>query len=226
MSETEKPKRRRGAPWWVWTLPGLLLVLLPTLNHFFLFQLFRQPSGSMQPTLHAGDMFAVSKWAYGYNQLSFHPFSSIAPEGHWFARAPQRGDIIVFEPEPEPGRFFIKRVIGLPGDRIQVIEGVVHINGEIVPREAAGEAVIEGYDGAEHVPAFRETLPNGVTYTVLDRNPRSELDNTRDYTVPEGHVFVMGDDRDNSADSRVMGLVGFVPMDHIIGRVDHTFADR
>jgi len=221
---TEKAKPKRGVHWIVWTLPALLLIVLPMLNHFFAFQLFRQPSGSMQPTLQTGQMFAVSKWAYGYNRLSFHPFTEFAPEGGWRTREPERGDIVVFEPSPTPGRFFIKRVIGLPGDAIQMIDGVLHINGEAVALEPVGAAsMTEYHDGPMiSVPAFRETLPNGVSYTVLNRDT-TELDNTRVYTVPDGHVFMMGDDRDNSADSRVPGVVGFVPVDHIIGRVDHVF---
>lgn len=219
---TDQAKPKRGVHWIVWTLPALLLIILPTLNHFFAFQLFRQPSGSMQPALQTGQMFAVSKWAYGYNRLSFSPFSEFAPADGWRTRAPERGDIVVFEPTPEPGRFFIKRVIGLPGDEIQMIDGVLHINGEAVSLESAGDLSAEDYMGAMMVPAFRETLPNGVSYAVLDRGT-TELDNTPVYTVPEGHVFMMGDDRDNSADSRVSSVVGFVPVDHIIGRVDHVF---
>lgn len=104
MTDT-KPKKR--VHWLVWTLPTLLLIVAPMANHFLLFQLFRQPSGSMQPTLMAGDMFAVSKWSYGYTPLSFGPFSSLLPEGRWLAHDPQAGDIIVFEPVPEPGRHFV-----------------------------------------------------------------------------------------------------------------------
>lgn len=228
MTETANPKPKRAAPWFVWTLPALLLVILPMTNHLFAFQLFRQPSGSMQPTLHPGEMFAVSKWSYGYTPLSFRPFNSFVPEGsHWFARMPERGDVAVFEPVPEPGRHFVKRIIGLPGDRIQMIDGVLHINGEAVPREAVDAIQVEdSYNGqTETVRAFRETLPNGVSYTVLDRGD-TELDNTRVFTVPDGHVFMMGDDRDNSADSRVTSVVGYVPLDHVIGRVAHVFSTK
>ncbi len=222
MGETEAPTRRRAAPLIVWTLPALIIVAL-TLNHFFVFQIFRQPSGSMQPALQAGQIFAVAKWAYGYSDRSFAPFSSLVPEGRWNARVPERGDIVVFEPVPEPGRNFVKRVVGLPGERIQMIGGVLHINGAAIAREADGDAQIEGHSGGlETFPAFRETLPNGVSYIVIERG-ETELDNTPEVVVPDGHVFVMGDDRDNSADSRVVTVVGFVPTENLLGRVDHRF---
>lgn len=223
MTADKKSKPQRNAPWILWALPGLLILAL-TANHLFAFQVFRQPSGSMLPTLTPGEYFAVSKWSYGYTRLSFKPFSAFAPEGHWFARMPERGDVAVFEPVPEPGRYFVKRVIGLPGDRVQMIDGVLHINGEAVQREEVAAVEVDGQygGGPETVPAFRETLPNGVSYTVLERGD-TELDNTQVFTVPDGHVFMMGDDRDNSADSRVVFVVGYVPLDHVIGPVAHVF---
>ncbi|MDZ4691962.1 signal peptidase I [Terricaulis sp.] len=218
---SEEPKRKRGAPWFIWTLPALIILAL-TLNHIFVFQLFRQPSGSMQPTLQAGKMFALSKWAYGYTAQSFGPLGVYLPEREWSVRTPERGDIVVFEPVPEPGRHFVKRVIGLPGDRIQMIGGVVHINGAAVQREPEGELQVEDYSGPQTFAAVRETLPNGVSYLTVERG-ETELDNTRELFVPEGHAFVMGDDRDNSADSRVPSVVGFVPVENVLGRVDHRF---
>ena len=118
---------------------------------------------------------------------------------------------------PEPDRDFIKRLIGLPGDRIQVIDGVLNINGVPVRREPAGSISFKDENGiTESIPAFRETLPNGVTYTTFDRG-QTELDNTRVFTVPPNNYFMMGDDRDNSADSRVPSVVGFVPYDNLVG---------
>lgn len=219
MSDTKSKKR---APWIVWALPVLVLIVAPMANHFLLFQLFRQPSGSMQPTLHSGQYFAVSKGSYGYTRQSFAPFASLLPEGRWFAQPIEAGDIIVFEPVPDPGRHFVKRVVGVAGDRIQMIGGVLHINGAAVVRAPEGDVQVEGYGPSETFAAVRETLPNGVTYLTVERGD-TELDNTREIVVPERHVFVMGDDRDNSADSRVVTMVGFVPIENVLGRVDHRF---
>ena len=113
---------------------------------------------------------------------------------------------------------YIKRLIGLPGDRIQMINGELHINGERVQRESLGLAEFRNEDGlTERIPAYRETLPNGASYVTFDRQPRGELDNTRVFVVPDGHYFMMGDDRDNSADSRVSSVVGYVPYDNLVG---------
>ncbi len=202
-------------------LPFAVSLLLGLTLRFTTVQPFRAPAGSMQPAIHVGDYFVVTKWSYGYSRYSFAPFEGLLPEGRLYGRAPARGDIVVFRPVPEPDRDFVKRLIGLPGDRIQMIDGVLHINGEPVQRESLGVTEFENEDGlVERVPAYRETLPNGVSYTTFDRTPRSELDNTRVFVVPAGRYFMMGDDRDNSADSRVPSMVGYVPYDNLIGRVD------
>jgi signal peptidase I len=191
---------------------------LAVLLRFAVAQPFRIPSGSMQPTLEVGDYIVVTKWSYGYGRFSFAPLEGLLPHGRLFGSEPQRGDVVVFRPTPEPTRDFIKRVIGLPGDRIQMIDDVLYINGEAVERESLGEVDFENEDGRiEQIQAYRETLPNGVSYTIFDRTPHGELDNTRVYHVPEGHYFMMGDDRDNSADSRVPAVVGFVPYDNLVG---------
>jgi signal peptidase I len=182
-------------------------------------RIFRQPSGSMQPALYPGDHMVVTKWTYGYGRYSFAPFPFL-DEGRLFGRAPQRGELAVFRPRPEPDRDFIKRVIGLPGDRVQMLDGVLHINGEAVRREPLGEVSFD--DGSGHVvtaQGYRETLPGGASYVILDRDDNSELDNTRVYQVPDGHYFMMGDDRDNSADSRVPSVVGFIPVENFVGPV-------
>jgi signal peptidase I len=221
MSTDSTKPRRRGRPWLA--ALGVLAFLMLLSVRFVALQPFRQPSGSMQPTHRVGCYFVVAKWSYGYSRYSFAPFHDLFPRGRWLARAPERGDVVVFRPAPEPDRDFVKRLIGLPGDRIQMIEGVLHINGEGVQREALGLMQIDSDGMVERIPAFRETLPNGVSYVTLDRTPTSELDNTRVYVVPEGHYFMMGDDRDNSADSRVPSYVGYVPYDNLIGRVAHVF---
>lgn len=196
----------------------LYALALAMVLRFTIAQPFRIPSGSMQPTLEVGDYIVVTKWSYGYGRFSFAPLEGLFPHGRLFGSEPHRGDVVVFRPPPEPDRDFIKRVIGLPGDRIQMIDGVLHINGEPVQRESLGIVDFEDEDGLiEPIQAYRETLPNGASYTVFDRTPRGELDNTRVYVVPEGHYFMMGDDRDNSADSRVPSVVGYVPFDNLVG---------
>lgn len=187
-------------------------------------QPFRIPSGAMQPTLNVGDYIFVSKSSYGYSRFSFAPFEGLVPENpqRWRAHQPERGDIAVFRPTPEPDRDFIKRIVGLPGDRIQMIGGVLHINGTPVVREPAGERQVEG---GEIVPVYRETLPNGVSYLTAERGD-TELDNTREFVVPAGSYFMMGDDRDNSADSRVPTIVGFVPFENLVGRLEHVATPR
>jgi len=189
---------------------------LAMLLRFTVAQPFRIPSGSMQPTLAVGDYVVVTKWSYGYGRFSFAPLEGLLPHGRLFGREPERGDVVVFRPPPEPERDFIKRLIGLPGDRIQMVDGVLFINGEAVQRELVGATEdcpdSEGY-GPE-ATLYRETLPNGVSYLTCDKG-MTELDNTRVFVVPEGHYFFMGDDRDNSDDSR--RLVGMVPFDNLVG---------
>lgn len=207
----------------IWLVPIAISITLATVLRFSVMQPFRIPSGSMQPTLQVGDFILVKKWSYGYSRFSAAPLESLFPRGRIFARLPQRGDLAVYRPTPEPNRDFVSRVVGLPGDRIQMLDGVLHINGIPVLREDLGIVdFMDDFGGRTQVRAWRETLPNGVSFTTFDRNPSGELDNTPVYTVPADHYFMMGDDRDNAADSRVPSVVGYVPFDHIVGRVEHT----
>ncbi|NMG39071.1 signal peptidase I [Chelativorans sp. ZYF759] len=186
-----------------------------------LIQPFSIPSGSMRPTLLEGDYLFVTKWAYGYSRHSL-PFSPNLFSGRIWGAEPQRGDVAVFKYPPNPSLDYIKRVIGLPGDVVQMREGVLHINGEPIPREMIG--VVEDVDITElarPVEVWRETMPNGVTYDTLDLTPNSIGDNTRAFEVPQGHFFMMGDNRDNSTDSRFS--VGYVPYDHLVGRANIIF---
>jgi len=207
----------------IWLIPMLISMSFGFGMRVATIQPFRQPSGSMQPTLHVGQHFFVTKWSYGYSRFSAAPLHDLLPPGRTSSRLPERGDVVVFRPPPEPNRDFVKRIVGLPGDRIQMIDGALHINGEAVRTEALGEIMIDGTGRQGPAQGIRETLPNGASYVVANRGT-FEFDNTREFTVPPGHYFMMGDDRDNSADSRVPGVVGFVPIDNIIGRVH--FAPR
>lgn len=196
-------------------------VLLALVIRTFLFQPFSIPSGSMRPTLLEGDYLFVTKWAYGYSRHSL-PFSPNLFSGRVWASEPERGDVAVFKFPPDPSVDYIKRVIGLPGDRIQVRDGVLHINGEPVEREMIG--TIDDIDVTEvrgPVEVWRETLPNGISYETLDLSKNGIGDNTREFTVPEGHYFMMGDNRDNSTDSRFN--VGFVPSENLVGRANIIF---
>ncbi|WP_136658645.1 signal peptidase I [Nitratireductor sp. XY-223] len=197
-------------------------LLLALVIRSFLFQPFSIPSGSMMPTLLVGDYLFVSKYAYGYSRYSF-PFSPNLFSGRIWAGEPKRGDIAVFRLPSDPKVDYIKRVVGLPGDRIQMINSVLHINGDPVKRERIGTFSADGnYENkVNNAPVYRETLPNGVTYETLDAIPNSTTDNTRVFQVPEGHYFMMGDNRDNSADSRLS--VGYVPFENLVGRAEMIF---
>jgi signal peptidase I len=186
-----------------------------------LFQPFTIPSGSMMPTLLVGDYIFVNKFAYGYSKYSL-PFSPNLFSGRIFASEPKRGDIVVFRFPPNPEVDYIKRLVGLPGDHIQVTEGVLYVNGKPVPKVPDGTFNSDyAQDPGQDVPVFRETLDNGVTYDTLDQSPVSRGDNTREFIVPEGHYFMMGDNRDNSLDSRFD--VGFVPAENLVGRASVIF---
>ncbi len=196
-------------------------LLLALVIRTLLFQPFSIPSGSMRPTLLEGDYLFVTKWAYGYSRFSL-PFSPPIFSGRIWGSDPQRGDVVVFKFPPNPSLDYIKRVIGLPGDRIQMREGQLFINDVAVPRQKTGQ--IDNPDVTEvdrPVDVYRETLPNGVSYDTLDLTPNSIGDNTREFVVPEGHFFMMGDNRDNSTDSRFS--VGFVPAENLVGRANIIF---
>ena len=199
-------------------------LLLAVLVRTFLFQPFSIPSASMKETLLIGDYLFVSKFSYGYSRHSF-PFSIVPVEGRIWAAAPQRGDIAVFKLPADNSTDYIKRVVGLPGDTVQMVAGQLVINGEAIKREKVGVFTDNDAFGRElSADVWRETLPNGVSYNTLDITPNSPSDNTRVFEVPPGHYFMVGDNRDNSADSRVAGSgVGFVPIENFVGRAEIIF---
>ncbi len=189
----------------------------------FLFQPFNIPSGSMKNTLLVGDYLFVSKYSYGYSKYSFPlslPLFSGRLPGDWL---PERGDVVVFRLPRDPDVDYIKRVIGLPGDKIQVIDGDVHINGKAVKREPVAPWVdVEEGVREQPVKRWKETLPSGKTFYTLDLVDNGFADNTQVYTVPPGHYFMMGDNRDNSTDSR-FSQVGMVPLENIVGKAQIIF---
>ncbi|HET7848858.1 MAG TPA: signal peptidase I [Pseudolabrys sp.] len=222
MSVTSGTKRNEGG--FAETVRVVIHALIIALViRTFLFQPFNIPSGSMKATLLVGDYLFVSKYSYGYSHFSlpFSPplFSGRIPGG----LLPQRGDVVVFRLPKDTSVDYIKRVIGLPGDRIQVIDGLLYINGQPVKRERAPDYV-ENEEGRLEAPVkrWKETLPNGVSYYSLDLVDNGFADNTQVYTVPPGHYFMMGDNRDNSTDSR-FPQVGMVPLENIVGKAQLIF---
>lgn len=199
-------------------------LLIAVVIRAFLFQPFNIPSGSMIPTLLVGDYLFVSKYSYGYSRHSF-PFSPPLFSGRIWESLPKRGDIAVFKLPADGRTDYIKRVVGLPGDRIQMRDGELYINGKLVPQAPAADFVENDAMGnAMQIRQYRETLPNGVSHNVLDMLIDGPVDNTGVFTVPQGHVFMMGDNRDNSSDSRVPnGGVGFVPVENLVGRAEFLF---
>jgi signal peptidase I len=185
---------------------------------------FYVPSASMEPTLLIGDALLASKFPYGYSTASLPIHIDVPESGRIFGATPKRGDVVVFRWPGDRSQVWVKRVIGLPGDRIQVRQGQVWINGSPASVKADGIGEAEDDNGASE-PARRyvETLPGGVAHDIFKLYDNGRLDNTPEVVVPQDRLFVMGDNRDNSADSRVPvreGGVGLLPMDNLVGRVD------
>jgi len=221
--------RSSESPWVTGAFLALSFVLmtlvlsLPLVVRSFLFQPFNIPAGSMIPTLLIGDYFFVSKYAYGYSRYTW-PFSSSPSSGRIWGSEPARGDVVAFYSPKDNSTVYIKRVVGLPGDRIQMKQGLLHINDVPVTRERLPDFVGEEPCGPRkpretiRTRRWRETLPNGVSHETLDCTDNGFYDNTSVYTVPSGRVFMLGDNRDNSMDSRVLSSMGYVPLENIIGR--------
>jgi signal peptidase I len=245
MSVGAKADPEAGSGWGE-TLKIILQALaIAMVVRIFLYQPFNIPSGSMKDTLLVGDFLFVSKLSYGYSKYSFPrhvtlcvPWTDncatfrilpdLIPSGRILAGAPERGDVVVFKLPRDNTTDYIKRVIGLPGDRIQVKQGLLYINGKAVERRQVEPVTIACYDSTRPRPVERyiETLPNGVAHDILDCQSDGDYDNTAEFKVPEGHYFMMGDNRDNSIDSRASperGGVGFVPAENLIGRAEIIF---
>ncbi len=187
----------------------------------FLFEPFNIPSGSMMPTLLVGDYLFVSKYSYGYSRYSF-PLGLIAFDGRIAESQPERGDIAVFRQPNKTSVTFIKRIVGLPGDQIQVKGGILHINGKAVDRQQVGEGTATDGVSVMSFSVFQETLPGGRTHLIQEMSDQGSLDDTVMFTVLPGHYFMMGDNRDNSRDSRTSS-VGMVPAQNLIGKAQHLF---
>jgi signal peptidase I len=221
----------------LWELAKTLIwaVLIAIVVRTFAFEPFNIPSGSMIPTLLIGDYLFVSKTAYGYSRFSF-PWGLAPFHGRIWADEPKRGDVVVFRPPGDPDTDFIKRVIGLPGDHIQVKGGILNINGKPVERQKIEDYVDTSSGEPVAMTQYIETLPNGVSHRIIEASgDTGQLDNTPTYVVPQGDYFMMGDNRDNSNDSRVwkgyaeppldqeisdpalLDKVGFVPAENLIG---------
>jgi len=200
-------------------------LILALIVRVFIYQPFNIPSGSMKETLLIGDYLFVSKMSYGYSKYSF-PFSPDLFDGRFIGDAPERGDVAVFKLPSDNETDYIKRVIGLPGDTVQMRDGTLYLNGKMIPKVRDGSFATKDYYGRSVVvPRYKETLPNGIVYHVLDTDPEGPFDNTGIFRVPEGHFFMMGDNRDNSSDSRARrGVgVGYVPLENFVGRAEVLF---
>ncbi len=240
-SRARKTDRAEG---WSLLRGAIVVVIFAWAFRSFVFAPFTIPSGSMLPAVYIGDYVAVAKWPYGFSRYSF-PFDFPSFRGRILPNLPKRGDVVVLRPAGEQGEDFIKRVIGLPGDTIAVRGGVVLLNGKPLRREpiqpvaipvsenspcrkitAQGIAVAPGRDGQCLYRTYRETLPDGTAYRVIDQLDNPLADNLAPTRVPDGQLFLMGDNRDDSLDSRFApaeGGIGFVPVENLVGRATTIF---
>jgi signal peptidase I len=198
-------------------------VLIALVVRTVAYEPFNIPSGSMVPTLLVGDYLFVSKFSYGYSRYSL-PLGLPLFSGRIFFHSPERGDVVVFKLPTDNSTDYIKRVIGLPGDHIQMKNGILFLNGQPVPRRRIEDYLYQEGNGAViPLAQYIETLPNGLQHRIIEMSDNGPLDNTQEYVVPPGDYFMMGDNRDNSQDSRVLSAVGYVPAENLIGKAQFLF---
>jgi signal peptidase I len=200
----------------------VMALICAAIMRSFFFEPFHIPSGSMKPGLLVGDYIFVAKYSYGYSRYSF-PFGISFFNGRIFRHSPKRGDVAVFRLPSDTSINYVKRIIGLPGDRIQMQQGTLFINNKEVLKVADGIFTDDDKEAISEIKKFLETLPEGKIIQTLDQNPASPQDDTGIYEVPPGQYFMMGDNRDNSQDSRFLTQVGYVPEENLIGRATIIF---
>ena len=229
-NKIDKEKEPIKKNFWLENFKTFFIAILIALTlRTFAFEPFSIPSGSMKPTLLEGDYLFVSKYSFGYSKYSF-PMSFPTFSGRIFGKYPERGDVAVFKFTHNTKIDYIKRIIGLPGDKIQVKSGVLYINGKKINRVEKGTWTAKDRNNISHTyDIYEEILSKDFIYNVLDATPNSRLDDTDIFLVPEGHVFAMGDNRDQSSDSRIIwkkGGLGFISFDHLVGRAQIIFYSR
>ena len=198
-------------------------VVIAIIFRSLLFEPYNIPSGSMLPNLLIGDYLFVSKFSYGYSRFSF-PFGVVPlPENRVFTAEPERGDVIVFKLPSNTSINYIKRVIGLPGDRLQMKDGKLFLNSHLVKQYNDGKfKIVHNNQYEQFLDKYKEKLDNGRSYSILNLNDFQPLDNTKEFIVPDNHYFMMGDNRDNSLDSRANGG-WFVPFENLVGKGNFIF---
>jgi len=222
----DKKKETKKNFWYENFKTFFIAILIALILRSFAFEPFSIPSGSMKPTLLEGDYLFVSKYSFGYSKhsfpMSFPPFS-----GRIFGKYPERGDVAVFRYTKNTKIDYIKRIIGLPGDKIQIKNGILFVNGNEVKRRYVGTwRAKDRYNVMHTYDNYEEKISDNFIYNVLDASPDGMLDNTGVYEVPVGHFFAMGDNRDQSSDSRILNKLGYVPYENLIGRAQIIFYSR